>query len=263
VSIRRDYKSTAPGQHRQSARRHGLLVITLVLIGLFGGLLAYIKGDRTHPAPTTATAAPTAPAAAPPKVVAAPVVEPAPVKPKYDFYTELPKRQIDIRRETVNPRNAPQPSPTRIQPVADPLRKPAAPRKDTASKTPTMATTSGAKPNAKTANSKTPDAKTANSKTPDAKTTNSKTANSKTSDAKTANSKTPDAKTANSKTPDAKTTNSKTANSKTPDAKTANSKTANSKTPDAKTTPATAPARTAQPARPLANSGSNIAVKIE
>ncbi|MFZ1643775.1 MAG: hypothetical protein WAV07_20560 [Candidatus Contendobacter sp.] len=149
MSIRRDYKSAAPGQRRQSARRHGLLVITLVLIGLFSGFLAYIKGDRTRPAPAAATAVapppPQSPSvstpAAPPKTVVAPVVESAPTKPKYDFYTELPKRQIDVQRETVNPRNAPQPpSPTRTQPAADQLRKPAAPRKNAT--TPIMAAAS-------------------------------------------------------------------------------------------------------------------------
>ena len=56
MSIRRDYKPASTWQRRrQSARRHGLLVVTLVLVGLFGGLLAYIKGDRTlHPAVSTA-----------------------------------------------------------------------------------------------------------------------------------------------------------------------------------------------------------------
>jgi len=225
VSIRHDYKPAAPGQHRQSARLHGLLVITLVLIGLFGGLLAYIKGDRTRPAPATATLVPTAP---PPKAAASPVVEPTPAKPKYDFYTELPKRQIDIRRETVNPRNAPQPSPTRTQPVAEPLRKTAAPRKNTASNTP---------------NSKTPDAKSPAPKTPEARTANAKPTNSKQVNPEPANSK--------------------STVSKTTEAKTTNPKTANSKTADAKIVPVTTPARTAQPTRPLATPGSNIAVKIE
>ncbi|HRY15417.1 MAG: hypothetical protein KDJ31_12205 [Candidatus Competibacteraceae bacterium] len=106
MSIRRDYKSVSPRQRRQSVRRLGILVITLILIGLFGGLLAYIKGDRfqqppvavapppiplTPPAPATAQPPPTPPVSMP---------EPAadPSKPKYDFYTELPKRQVDIQR---------------------------------------------------------------------------------------------------------------------------------------------------------------------
>lgn len=135
MSIRRDYnKRTATGQRRRkAARRHGLTVITLILIGLFGGLLAYIKGDGSRPAPTVATtavppAAAVAPTAPPPKAAPAPVVEPAPVKPKYDFYTELPKRQIEIQREEPAPKIAP---PPRTQPAVDPQRKPAIPQKNT------------------------------------------------------------------------------------------------------------------------------------
>ena len=103
MNSRRDYKSAATGPRRQRARRNGLLVVTLILIGLFGGLLAYIRGDRPQPppiaaAPATPTQPPAAPAAAPaPKVVVAPAAEPDPAKPKYDFYTELPRRQVDIR----------------------------------------------------------------------------------------------------------------------------------------------------------------------
>jgi hypothetical protein len=100
VSTRCDYKSASPRQRRRSVRRHGLLVIMLILVGLFGGLLAYIKGDRTRETPV---------AAALPVTPATPVTPPAPVvvtstpttpesfKPKYDFYTELPKRQVDIQ----------------------------------------------------------------------------------------------------------------------------------------------------------------------
>lgn len=147
MSTRRDYKRTATGQRRrQTVRRHGLLVITLILIGLFGGLLAYIKGDRAQPAPTTAMA-PAPPPAPPPATPSAPLVEPVPAKPKYDFYTELPKRQIDIQREETRPPNAAPSSPVRTQPAVDPLRKPAAPRQNT---TPTVASptaTAGTKPN--------------------------------------------------------------------------------------------------------------------
>jgi hypothetical protein len=231
VSIRRDYKPAATGQRRQSARRNGLLVITLVLIGLFGGLLAYIKGDRTRPAPATAAAPPSgptqpssAPATPPPKATVAPVAESAPVKPKYDFYTELPKRRIHIRRETDNPGSAPQPSPSRLQPAADPLRKPAAPRKNTASTTPTVVTTSSAKPNAKPANAKPTKAELANA-----------------------------AKPANAKPANVKPANVKPANVKPAKAELANAKPASTPTP----------ARTTPPPKPLANSGSKVAVKTE
>ncbi len=150
MSTRRDYKHTATGQRRrQTVRRHGLLVVTLVLIGLFGGLLAYIKGDRNLQ-PTTAAASlptpagPVRPPSPPPPVVAAPapaVAEPVPVKPKYDFYTELPKRQIEIRREEINPHSVQPPSPpARTQPAGDQQhQKPAAPRRNNAASLPVVA----------------------------------------------------------------------------------------------------------------------------
>jgi len=260
VSIRHDYKSAATGQRRQRARRYGLLVMTLVLIGLFGGLLAYIRGDRTPSPPGAAASAPTTPAQPPaapppPKTVAVSPAEPEPVKPKYDFYTELPKRKIAIQRETVKPGNASRPAPTRIQPAANPLQKPAAPRRNAVSTSPTMATASGAKPDPKTANSKTANSKTANSKTTDSKTANSKTANTESANSKTTNSKTANSKTANTESANSKATNSKTANS--------TSTSTNSRPATAKPTPAAPPARTAQPLRPFTNNNSKIVVKTE
>ncbi len=140
MSIRRDYKPTANRRRRQSARRSGLLVITLVLIGLFGGLLAYIKGDRKSQQASVAAVAPvTAPAIVPtpPKVAAPePAPEPAPGRPKYDFYTELPKRQVEIPSETP----APHPAPTRSRSAHEPLRKPLAPKNIPA---PTVAAAAG------------------------------------------------------------------------------------------------------------------------
>lgn len=108
MSIRRDYKSVSRRQRRQSVRRLGILVITLILIGFFGGLLAYIKGARFQQPPPVAVGPPPIPLTPPAPVVAQPpptppvsMPEPAadPSKPKYDFYTELPKRQVDIQRE--------------------------------------------------------------------------------------------------------------------------------------------------------------------
>jgi len=113
VSIRRDYKARSPRQRRQSVRRHGLLVVTLILVGLFGGLLTYIKGERVPEMPETPVAAtppvkpapPATPALPPTPTVATSVpAESEPLKPKYDFYTELPKRQVDIQRAESNPR---------------------------------------------------------------------------------------------------------------------------------------------------------------
>lgn len=140
MSIQRDYKPAATWQRRQVVRRHGLLVVTLVLIGLFGGLLAYIKGDR-QPVPATATAPAIAPAAPAANVAPAPSARsepsPAPVEPKYDFYTELPKRQIEIQREPRQPQGArPNPPAGRSTPTETP-RRPAMPNRNAA--TPTVA----------------------------------------------------------------------------------------------------------------------------
>ncbi len=149
MSIRRDYKPAANRQRRrQNARRNGLLVVTLVLIGLFGGLLTYIKGDRSQPpapvaASVNAPAAPSAPvvAPAPPKVAEPePAPDPTPARPKYDFYTELPKRQVEILPEAPTPRPAPRPAPARSQPANEPLRKPATPAPKSAP-APTVAAT--------------------------------------------------------------------------------------------------------------------------
>jgi len=134
VSIRRDYKPASTWQRRrQSARRHGLLVVTLVLIGLFGGLLTYIKGDRSpHPAVSTVAPSPPTPSASSSPAVpqpppAAPEIVPAPLKPKYDFYTELPKRQINFQQDPPGPRGVSHPPSTHPQPTVAPLRKPAPP----------------------------------------------------------------------------------------------------------------------------------------
>ncbi len=133
MSIRRDYKPASTWQRRrQSARRHGLLVMTLVLVGLFGGLLAYIKGDRTpHPAVSTVAPSQSAPSAsspaAPQPPPAAPEIVPAPLKPKYDFYTELPKRQINFQQDSPGPRGVSHPPSAHPQPAPAPLRKPTPP----------------------------------------------------------------------------------------------------------------------------------------
>ena len=166
MSIRSDYKPARAWQHRRrAARRHGLLVVTLALIGLFGGLLAYIRStpppqaalaeqpppqalakSAASPAPATtaahtvaapaatahaAHAAPVPASAAAPHTTAVtasaahtPVIPVAPEKPKYDFYTELPKRQVDVPQEKAAPPTAPSRQfPTRTQPPATPAHK--------------------------------------------------------------------------------------------------------------------------------------------
>lgn len=138
MSIQRDYKPASTWQRRrQAVRRHGLLVLTLALIGLFGGALAYIrKGDSPAPASPATSATPTSTAAPAPKASpsntpttsksnaataptpAIPPLESVPPlpKPKYDFYTELPKRQINVRRDESKPQRSAQP-PTRLAPA--------------------------------------------------------------------------------------------------------------------------------------------------
>lgn len=162
MSIQRDYKPASTWQRRrQAVRRHGLLVLTLALIGLFGGALAYIrKGDAPPPASPATTAAPTATVAPVSKVnapsaptpakggaVTAPTPTPTPLesvpplpKPKYDFYTELPKRQINVRREEPKPLRSAQP-PTRLTPTT-PVANAKASRKQN-NPTPTVATPAG------------------------------------------------------------------------------------------------------------------------
>ena len=250
MNSRRDYKSAATGQHRQRARRHGLLVVTLILIGLFGGLLAYLKGSRPQP-PTTAAVAPTAPAPAPspaaptapppPKATAAPVAEPEPVRPKYDFYTELPKRQIDVQSDPVKPAKVP--LPTRMQPAVNQLHKPTTPRENAKAPAPVVAAANGVRLDSKTAT-----AKLASSKSTTAKTTTFEPTHSK-------STATP------SKLATAKSTNP-TPSAPAPTRTTQPSKSATVKSTNP-TPPAPAPTRTAQPPRSLASNNSKIIVNPE
>ncbi len=144
MSIRSDYKPPANWRpQRQSVRRHGLLVVTLTLIGLFGSALAYIKQHNSQqqtsatPPAATPAAQPAKPpvAKAPATVVAAKaeVETPAPaIKPKYDFYNELPKRQIDVRRDHAKP-SAVAARAAATQSGPEPSAKPGAQKKQAAS----------------------------------------------------------------------------------------------------------------------------------
>jgi cell division protein FtsN len=101
VSVRRDYKPDPGGQNRHRLRLHALLVLTLVMIGLFGSLLAYLhsqpptsmaqlppivagKGKEATPVKSAATTPPPTPPA---------------FKPKYEFYKVLPERKLLIGNE--------------------------------------------------------------------------------------------------------------------------------------------------------------------
>jgi len=104
VSTRRDYKSTATwGQkkNRSQIRRSGLLVGILVLVGVFGSLLAYIRGEYRQIPATPAVSTQQIPAAA--KAVVPETLPPA-GKPKYDFYTVLPERQVVITKDEMKQR---------------------------------------------------------------------------------------------------------------------------------------------------------------
>ena len=101
MSVRRDYKPASVWQNRRRLRLHGLFVLTLVVIGLFGSLLAYIhsqpptgvvqlqpaaagKGKEVAPAKSAAATLPPAPPA---------------FKPKYEFYKVLPERKLLVGNE--------------------------------------------------------------------------------------------------------------------------------------------------------------------
>jgi len=99
VSSRRDYKLGSSWYHRRRLRLHGLLVLTLVVVGLFGSLLAYV---RSKSAPEIAQVQPTV--SREKKVEAAKPAEPPPAptmafKPKYDFYKVLPERKLVIANQ--------------------------------------------------------------------------------------------------------------------------------------------------------------------
>ena len=110
MSARRSSARRQASPPKQQVRNRGLLVVTLLLVGAFAVALAYIKQNAPaqHTAQTgTVAAAPSGGNAA------APAVSPAvpqqsvlqSIKPKYDFYNELPKRQLVIGQDEINRRD--------------------------------------------------------------------------------------------------------------------------------------------------------------
>ena len=99
MSVKNDYKPDSTWKTRQQVRYHGLLVIILVLVGMFGSLLAYIGKYR----PAT-PAEPSVKAQSTPKSPAEPSASATVGKPKYDFYTVLPQRQVVISKDEVKER---------------------------------------------------------------------------------------------------------------------------------------------------------------
>lgn len=87
MSIKRDYKPASSWKKRRRLRLHGLLVITLVVIGLFGTLLVYLSHDASVDVASSDAITESAESTTP-------LEPPAPPKPKYDFYNILPERPL-------------------------------------------------------------------------------------------------------------------------------------------------------------------------
>lgn len=101
MSIKPDYKPDAAGNKRRQARFYGLLVITLMLVGAFGSLLAYISshapGDHEYAAPVSQ---PSNLGSQTPAATMSPASTPSTrPKPKYEFYQLLPERQLHVGEE--------------------------------------------------------------------------------------------------------------------------------------------------------------------
>lgn len=95
MNIKRDYKPKTTWKSRQRLRLHGLVVITLVIVGLLGSLLAYLSSDTsTKAVPTSMTADSSEHGSTPKKEVSV-----SPPKPKYDFYRLLPEQKLILSEE--------------------------------------------------------------------------------------------------------------------------------------------------------------------
>lgn len=100
MSTRRDYK---PRQKKRPAPRRrlptGLLTVTGLMIGLFVAGLVYLDRHGSD----AVVAEPPAPAKTPRAKGEAPLKGPPtagdPAEPRYDFYTLLPKRKVEIPNE--------------------------------------------------------------------------------------------------------------------------------------------------------------------
>ena len=102
----------------QQVRNRGLLVITLLLIGGFAVLLAYIKVNSPV-APEVAALTPAEPARQQPAAEAPATTPPTPLKPKYDFYEDLPKRQLVIDKSELGQT----PKPARASQLTEPAEQ--------------------------------------------------------------------------------------------------------------------------------------------
>ena len=132
MSIRRDYKSAATWKNqrkkRLQVRRRALLVIALVGVGLFGSLLAYLSGDKQRAQVAVQggdSRSEKKSEAQKPNHTERALDLPAPA-PKYEFYQRLPKQEVVIRRDELNPPPAPK---KEIPPPQKPLPQPKEPAK--------------------------------------------------------------------------------------------------------------------------------------
>ncbi|MDQ2695182.1 MAG: hypothetical protein M3Z21_07360, partial [Pseudomonadota bacterium] len=109
--MQRDYKpDPGYGKRKPGRRRPGRTVAVLAVTGVVGAALGYVGGFMTQDEPAAATAAP-APAARP---TAATPLE-VPPKPKYEFYSVLPQRRLDVPQD--------EPAPPRPVPRAEPAQR--------------------------------------------------------------------------------------------------------------------------------------------
>jgi len=143
VSARRSSARRQPSPSKKQVRSRGLLVVTLLLVGAFAAGLAYIKQnapkqtDALQPVSaekSTADPTPAAPAQSVQSVLQ--------IKPKYDFYNDLPKRQVVIGQDEIPPREQRQ-----LQPP--PEQTNTKPEQTTADRSSASSATASAKPAAK------------------------------------------------------------------------------------------------------------------
>ncbi|HXH03623.1 MAG TPA: SPOR domain-containing protein [Candidatus Competibacteraceae bacterium] len=107
MSVRRDYKSPntwrgGSAARRVQARRNAVLVGLLLVIGVVGGVVAWL-GERPRtgplqPTPALTTPSPAAPSTGRGQAAQSEALPPA-AKPKYDFYKVLPERQVVVGEE--------------------------------------------------------------------------------------------------------------------------------------------------------------------
>ena len=103
MSVRRDYKPDPHWNKRRKVRRHGVLVIVLVIIGAAGALAAYVSRDTALPDAGVVRQGDIPPRQDTRAVRQSESVEIPLPKPKYDFYSVLPEREIEIPDDDVSP----------------------------------------------------------------------------------------------------------------------------------------------------------------